>query len=202
MNEKLLSSLHDLRKLNQEQEHRKVKHWNEIGEQLEELKESSFQHEQFENRTKEWLTKLDANNLELRKTLQEEGLLTQGMIEQLNHLTASNQEIIQQLGQYDELKGQLQHLIEVSENMSERMRGNGDKQDEVMDRLENQQALMEKTTRQLDNLRSIIYERANHLSERVEEGYNLTSTFFYKLITGSNQPLNMLMMKQEKEKKQ
>lgn len=201
MNEKLLGSLHDLRVLNQQQEHRKAKHWNEIGEQLEELKESSLQHEQFENKTKEWLTKLDANNLELQKTLQEEGLLNQEMLDQLNHLTESNQKIIHQLGQYQDLQDQLNDLMELNKNMSEKMDGNEDKQEKVIDRLENQEALMEKTTRQLDNLRSVIYERASHLTEQIEEGYNLTSTFFYKLITGSNQPLNLLMMREEKEKK-
>lgn len=41
----------------------------------------------------------------------------------------------------------------------------------IMERLNRQEAITEKISRQLDNLKSVVYERASHLSERFEKSF-------------------------------
>ncbi|CAM4078550.1 hypothetical protein [Lederbergia lenta] len=62
---------------------------------------------------------------------------------------------------------------------------------------------MEKVVRQIDHIRSILFERMTYLAEKVENGYRLTSSYVYKLMTGANQPFALFMANEkQKEKKE
>src|SRR5699024_12866080 len=63
----------------------------------------------------------------------------------------------------------------------------------MLDRLENQEALMEKFHRQISEFRSILFERSSFLAEKIEDSYNLTSSYFYQLVSGSDTPLTLYM---------
>lgn len=58
----------------------------------------------------------------------------------------------------------------------------------MLKRLDTQEALLDKLGRQLNHVRSILFERTNYLVDKIDEGYKLTSSYVYKLMTGSEQP--------------
>ncbi|MCL6572457.1 MAG: hypothetical protein K6T88_12360 [Bacillus sp. (in: Bacteria)] len=66
-------------------------------------------------------------------------------------------------------------------------------------RLDNQEALIEKISRQLNHIRSILFERTNYLATKIDDGYKITSSYVYKLMTGSDQPLTFFLMNQKDE---
>lgn len=203
VNESLLQSFQELQGLYRKQEKIQMTQWKDIGEQLQELKERSSKQDQFENDAKEKLYQLEANNRVLQDILEKDNALNQDMMEEINLLNASNREIATQLGEYESSNGnlddKLHELVEFQKQMAENVIRQEEKQNQVISSLENQEALLDKTVRQMDHLRSTLYERASYLAEKIENGYNLTSTFFYKLLTGSDKPLNLLMMRQRKE---
>ncbi|WP_243297613.1 AAA family ATPase [Bacillus litorisediminis] len=204
INESLAHSIQELADLFQKQSKNQSKQWVEVTNQLNELKESQQQHEKFEVQAREWLHVLNNDNHELQKMIKIEQDVNQKMMEQLNLLSQSNQEIVIQLDAYKEANQQLQtnihDLVELNKQMSEQMTKQDQNQNRVINQLDNQEAMLEKTYRQISNIRSILFERANHLAEKIENSYNLTSSFFYKLLTGSEQPLTLVMMKQKQKK--
>lgn len=88
------------------------------------------------------------------------------------------------------------------ENMAQKLASQADFQTDVLTRLDNQEALTEKIYRQLNHIRSIIFERTNYLAAKVEEGYKITSSYIYKLMTGAEQPLTFFLLNQKKEENQ
>ncbi|MDQ6597448.1 hypothetical protein E2K98_06635 [Bacillus salipaludis] len=70
---------------------------------------------------------------------------------------------------------------------------------QVLTRLDRQEALTEKILRQINHIRSILFERTNYLATKIEDGYKVTSTYVYKLMTGSEQPLTFLLRNDKKE---
>ncbi len=116
---------------------------------------------------------------------------------QLNELTISNQHhkeyeelIIDLLKTQEELQKQLAEKISKQEEF----------QTEVFTRLEQQEALTEKIFRQVNHIRSILFERTNYLAEKIDEGYKMTSSYVYNLMTGSDQPITFYLMNNKKQK--
>src|SRR5699024_10817710 len=100
---------------------------------------------------------------------------------------------------HQQLAGQMTEVYDLQKKMTDQEAKQEEKKEDKLKRLQDQEAVMEKITRQLAHFRSIIFERKNHVVEKVENSYDLTSTFFYKMLTGSEQPLTLLMMKEKKE---
>ncbi|MGP4107924.1 hypothetical protein [Virgibacillus sp. L01] len=205
LNKSLSNSFRDLKSLYHQQTNTQAGRWQEVGKQLEVLKESNLQHKNFENQAVQWLKTLDSNNAKLQDILENGGLLNKEIAEQVNRLGESNQAIVDQLGKYESssqaLASHMSELYDLNKQMSERISTQDDNQDQVINRLENQEALMEKTLRQIDQFRSILFERTNYIAESIENSYNLTSTYVYKLMTGSEQPLSLFMTKQREEER-
>ncbi|MBI0577134.1 hypothetical protein IEC97_07155 [Neobacillus cucumis] len=93
----------------------------------------------------------------------------------------------------DEKNGNLRTVIEHDEQMMM------DMLNQVLTRLDRQEALTEKILRQINHIRSILFERTNYLATKIEDGYKVTSTYVYKLMTGSDQPLSFLLRNDKKE---
>src|SRR5699024_8950215 len=66
-----------------------------------------------------------------------------------------------------ELKQQMEEQLELQKQIQNQLLKQGENQKEVNDRLDNQEALTEKIVRQVDYLRSILFERTNDLTEKV-----------------------------------
>ncbi|MFC4558401.1 hypothetical protein ACFO3D_09270 [Virgibacillus kekensis] len=202
INRELANSFREMKSLNVQHNLTQSKNWKDVRDQLNELKVSNIEHAEFERQAMEWLATLDRNNRKLQGILEHGDTMKQGIIEQVKNLEQSNAKITDQLANYEttsqDLAMKINELTEASKEMSEQISRQGDNQDNVMNRLENQEALMEKTLRQIDHFRSILFERTNHIAEKIESSYDMTSSYVYKLITGSEQPVSMYMKEREK----
>ncbi|MFZ7944713.1 hypothetical protein [Neobacillus sp. 19] len=92
--------------------------------------------------------------------------------------------------------------LELQKIAAEKLEKQDDFQSGVLKRLDNQEALLDKLARQVNHIRSILFERTNYLAERIEDGYKVTSSYVYKLMTGSDQPLTFFLMNHKKEEPQ
>lgn len=202
VNNTLFDSFRNLESLYQQQKNTQASQWTEINNQLHSLMERSFQHEQFESQTMEWLTVLDRNNSEMQRMMENENMFKKDIMERIDNLRQSNQEIVNKLNHYGssnkELVEEMNDLVDLHKKMSEGLSKQDDHQNHVIDKLENQEALMEKTLRQVGQFRSILFERTNYIAERIENSYNLTSSYVYKLMTGSDQPLTLYLDERKK----
>lgn len=195
-------SFDDLKNLYQQQENIQSNQMGEIGKQLNALKNSHLQHEKFEIHVMEWLKKIDENNMKLQVMLENEGLFKQEIVDQIISVGQSNQEIVNQLGEFESSNEQLalkiKEQLEMQYQLSDLISKQEDTQSEVKSRLDNQDALTEKILRQVNHIRAILFERTNDLAEKIENGYNRTSSYVHKLITGTENPRTVLMMNPKK----
>jgi predicted nucleic acid-binding Zn ribbon protein len=118
---------------------------------------------------------------------------------QLIELRSSNQKHTE----YEEL---IINLLKTQEELQKQLSEKISKQEEfqtgVLNRLDQQEALTEKIFRQINHIRSILFERTNYLAEKIDEGYKITSSYVYNLMTGSDQPITFYLMNNKKGEKQ
>lgn len=118
---------------------------------------------------------------------------------QLNELSSNNQ-------QHTEHEELIIHLLKTQEELQKQLSEKISKQEEfqtgVLNRLDRQEALTEKIFRQINHIRSILFERTNYLAEKIDEGYKITSSYVYNLMTGSDQPITFYLMNNKKGDKQ
>ncbi len=109
--------------------------------------------------------------------------------EKNSRLQAANEQLATKITQQVELQRQLSQEFTKQEEF----------QTEVLSRLDKQEALTEKIYRQLNHIRSIIFERTNYLAEKMDEGYKITSSYVYNLMTGNNQPMSFTLLNRNKK---
>ncbi|MUK88620.1 hypothetical protein GMD78_09480 [Ornithinibacillus sp. L9] len=206
LNESLTKGIREIKIRHQQYEFTEAKKWNEMGKQLEELKKRTLQHEKFEHDAREWLQMLERNNKELQQLMANEVNVKQEIMDQIKNVSQSNHEIVNQLTQHEsfseQLTSQMDELYKLHQQMAEQITKQEEKQDQVLNSFENQEALMEKTIRQVDHIRAILFERTSHIVEQIENSYNLTSSLIYKFISGSEKPLTLMMRGKSREGKQ
>lgn len=174
MNESFHKSIRKLGLLHEQRGQKQSKQWQEVNNSLGRLEKINHQQE--------------LQMLEQLKILTDENKKLQMIIE---NNEVSGQEMMNQMKQH-----QLNN-----ENISRQLAEHKEGQQEVLGRLDNQEALIEKALRQLSHLRSILFERTSDLAETIEEKYQLTSSYVYQLLTGADQSLTFYMPgKGEKEK--
>ena len=118
---------------------------------------------------------------------------------QLNDLRTNNQKH----KEYEELIiDLLKTQAELQKQLSEKLSKQEEFQKGVLTRLDQQEALTEKIFRQINHIRSILFERTNFLAEKIDEGYKITSSYVYNLMTGSDQPITFYLMNNKKSEKQ
>ncbi len=171
------------------------KRWNEINGQLDSLQSNSMKHTEVEAQILETLNVLDQKGKQLHEVLQKDGLQYQAVSEQIRQQYDKMNEIIARLEQFEETDRFLLNQLESKTQVSEQF------QTDVLIRLDKQEALSEKILRQVNHTRSILFERTNYLAGKIEEGYKLTSSYVYKLMTGSDQPLTFVMLNQKKNER-
>lgn len=97
---------------------------------------------------------------------------------------------------------QMNEQLELQKSVAEKIEKQEDLQGSVLKRLDNQDAILDKLARQVNHIRSILFERTNYLATKIEDGYKVTSSYVYKLMTGSEQPLTFFLMNHKKEESQ
>src|SRR5699024_2047624 len=116
-----------------------------------------------------------------------------------NHYTAK---ALQQYESYhNKISDQINYMLQLQADTEQQIDEQYNQHIKMNERLENQEALTEKTIRQLDQLRANLFERTNYLVDRVEESYHLTSTYIYELLKGSNQPFTFFISEEKSEDK-
>lgn len=202
-NEALKRSLADLKLRSMAQEKWHADQWHRVDNQLNDLWKSSQDHQNMENQIMESLRTINDKNAHLQTTLEGETLFKQEMIDQAQHLNETLSDITSRLEQQEEanqqLSRQLNEQLELQKETVEKMNNQGTFQEDVLKRLDNQEALTEKISRQVNHIRSILFERTNYLAAKIEDGYKVTSSYIYKLMTGADAPLTFFMMNQKKD---
>jgi len=164
------------------------------------------------------LEKILASNEQMAETLQEqvkqqeqlaghmakqEGQLSEYMKKQedkISDFVVVHDEKIQEFMASQE--GRLSELAAKQDaKISEYAAKHEDAQQDILNRLENQEALAEKILREVQHFRSILFERAHHLAEKIEDSYSLTSSYIHKLMSGSDLPLTFVVRKQKEPEK-
>lgn len=203
------NSMHDrfreLENLLGQQKNRQTNHWEIIGKQLNEIKESNSKHEVIENQVMDWLTKLDNKNMKLQESLGNERIVGQELMDRINSVNESNFEIVNKLAQHETANEQLalkmNEQLELQKIMSNQISSHEDVQNVILNRLDTQEGLTEKILLQIDHIRTIFFERTHYLVEKIEDSYKITSSYVNKLMAGSNQQLAHYKMKQKQVEK-
>ena len=99
-----------------------------------------------------------------------------------------------------ELATKMEQQVELQRDMVKQIANQEDFQQEVISRLENQEALTEKLMRKVDNFRSILYERTHFLADKIEEGYNSTSSYIHELVSSTALPPLRYKLKESEKK--
>src|SRR5699024_7381294 len=124
--------------------------------------------------------------------------------EKIELLTKVNDSIIQQLEESETarktLTDQINDLSAIQQHLSEQITSSKSQQEKVLKKLENHEALLEKLSRQMNQFRSIVYERIHFLQEKIEDSYKFTAAYIYNLLEGGNQSFTMQLQYDEKEK--
>ncbi|WP_188207916.1 coiled-coil domain-containing protein [Alkalibacillus aidingensis] len=174
-----------------------------LQNQLQELNKKASNYDSFKEQILERLRVLEGQSYQVEKWIKGEQNVKVELVDQVKKLNETNQEIKEQLHEQDLTKSdileQMDQLIEAHQRLSDQIVDYDKDQKRMVERIENQEALMEKVLRQMLNLRSIFYERSHHLADKIEDHYELTSTYFHKMLTGKDQPLTLLMDQKDKE---
>jgi ribosomal 50S subunit-associated protein YjgA (DUF615 family) len=99
-----------------------------------------------------------------------------------------------------ELATKMEQQMELQRDMVKQIANQEVFQEEVISRLENQEALTEKLMRKVDNFRSILYERTHFLADKIEEGYNATSSYIYEMVSSTALPPLQYKLKESEKK--
>jgi len=203
VNEKLLHAFYGLQANYQQQVYAARNRWEVMDGQVKKLEDIHLRQEKLSEGAITSQHRLEQQVTNLHDILEKEAGFQQETLEEINRMQAANEGLENKLTAqetlHQQLASQMDEVYGLQKQMIEQTSKQEEKQEDMLKRLENQEAVMEKITRQLAHFRSIIFERTNHVVEKVENSYDLTSTFFYKMLTGSEQPLTLLMMKEKKE---
>lgn len=171
----LQQSILKLSILSKQQDSRQMSKWQDVSRQLSYLQDRGHKHEIVENNLAMELASLIKENKKLQDRIDKETSSNQEIVKQIEQIKRSNKGILEQIRQ--------QEIVDQN----------------LFIRLENQEAVSEKLVRQIDNLRSVLYERTNFLTEKIEEGFKLTSVYLYQLLTRSDQSLTLSLPKQKEK---
>lgn len=207
INQMLTQAFHEVKTLHHREQQANAGKWQNIGDQLKAIREREGKHETFERQVMEWLAKLDDNNKQLQQGIEKEDSMKKDVAVRVDSLNKSSREIITYMESYDAVNKQMiEEMNDIAERNKE-MADQIDKQDHAqkttLDRLEKQEALMEKVHRQINEFRAILFERSSYIAEKIEDSYNLTSSYVYNLMSSSEKPLTLYMdqRKTENEKR-
>jgi hypothetical protein len=141
---------------------------------------------------------------QLNESIQNEKLINQAILDQLNFQDSQIRLTNSQLDIYVLLAQQLSEQLINQEKLLKEMEQKLEVQDvyhsTVMTKLDKQDAMNEKIIRQLDYLKTIIYERANLIAEKVETSIQSTTDYFHELFSKSGFMKPFLLTSRPKEK--
>ncbi|WP_062352406.1 hypothetical protein [Bacillus kwashiorkori] len=204
-NEKLEATLKLLIENLHGYEAREDDRWFAVQNKLSEVRQNQNNLDEYQRQMVGKLNELEQKNHELFKQI-EEGKHTEDVRKLLNGLKQAYVDLIERLAlneeKNEEMTKQLESLNGLQTNLQDTLEKQEVVQKEIRDRLDNQEALTDKLLRQMNNIRSIIYERTNFLAGKIEEGYNITSKYIYKIMTGHDKPMTFFQLNHKSDMEQ
>src|SRR5699024_11018377 len=153
-------SLKELKQSNQEQIRRQESRWRDLAAQFQGLEEQNKERKRFENSALDSLYQLNMETTQLQKGLEAEERIKQEILQQITSISESNSRtedsLYNQVSFNEQVVEQLKEVIELQAQMNTDASEQNEQHHQVMNRLENQEALMEKSLRQLSHLRTIL----------------------------------------------
>ncbi|WP_060210151.1 hypothetical protein [Sporosarcina koreensis] len=189
--DKMNEKYNEMEKQIQKQRRIQSDRWRTTGSRFDEILDHQSQHRQFEQDAIATLERLDLKHKELQKMLESKRRMNEELVEQINMLNQSNAEIAERLDKFDADQGMLltkmDTQIEKQEQFSISLEKQKTAQIDMATRIEQHEGLIEKVMRQMDFLKSVIFERSHFLAEKIDKSYLLTTTYISNLKGKSNQ---------------
>lgn len=197
-----------LNQLHQNQDRKHEQQWREVGGQIEELRKMNVRREASERFALELLEKIEGQqvnsvdmeekrNREIADHIDRVYVSNKEMMQRLDQLGMTGEQIEMQVKETEqklshqlfELREETMNKIDKQETKQQTINQQMEKQDahhqEVIERLDRQEAVSEKIIREIQHIRSILFERASFLAEKIENGYKLTSSYLQKFVSNS-----------------
>lgn len=188
------------RKLNARQRGESIK----VSERLDILEEASAANKKIGMESMQGVTMLDARTKNIAHLLEDNQQARDQISEKIELLTKMNDSIIQQLEESEvarkTLTNQINDLSSIQQHLTDQIVSSKSQQEKVLKKLDNHEALLEKLSRQMNQFRSIVYERIHFLQEKIEDSYKFTAAYVYNLLGGGDQSFTMQLQYDEKEK--
>ncbi|WP_432359880.1 hypothetical protein [Sporosarcina sp. UB5] len=165
--------------------------WKMTGARIDEILERQTRHRQFEQEAIETLERLDRKHKELQQSIENKRKMNEELVKQINILNESNGEIAERLDKFEadqkRLLTKMDVQIEKQDQFSLSLEEQKTAQTELAERMERNEGLIEKMMRQMDFLKSVIFERSHFIAEKIDKSYKLTTTYMSSLRGKSNQ---------------
>ncbi|WP_318618298.1 hypothetical protein [Sporosarcina sp. YIM B06819] len=181
--------IRDLELLLQQQKKSQENQITTIHTRLNELHNNNFQYEKFERNITKSLAGLDDKQQKFHLMLAREQAVDREFRMQVSESTK-------------EMAIKMNEQLNQQQQLADRILQQEDAQKVVSSRLDNQESMIEKMVRQLDYLRGILYERTNYLTEKIENSYTLTTSYLTKNLTNPEQQMSRFWMNPKPEEKQ
>lgn len=180
----------EMEKQLQKQRRIQTDRWRTTGIRFDEILDHQSQHRQFEQEAIETLARLDQKHKELQKILENKMKMNDDLVEQINLISQSNIDIAERLEKFDadqeKLLTKMDEQIEKQDQFSLLLEQQKTIQSEMVERIEQHEGLIEKMMRQMDFLKSVIFERSHFIAEKIDKSYQLTTTYISNLRRKSN----------------
>ncbi|KXH87082.1 hypothetical protein [Sporosarcina sp. HYO08] len=161
-----------------------------IRQQLQELVDHSERHDLFEHSVMDSIEKLEKNHTALQEQVTEDRLSTDQWVADVHQLKQETYSIVKHLDEIVRLNedhvNKLNEQLTKQKQLSDEMNEQKATQHDMLQRLDAQEGLIEKIVRRLDYFRFILYERTNHLTDKIEEGYRSISSPMTNLLIDPN----------------
>lgn len=197
---------HTLEKSIGKQEYRQISDRRTMEHRFDELAQNNSRQLRFENEVLHSLKKLDTNNRTVQRMLTNGRSLDWEFLEQMTEMRQSTKEITNYLTRFDKVNEELTVKIDAQVNqqklLASQVAKQATSQGDVFKRLDHQEGLMEKLLRQMEHIRSVLFERAHFLAEKIEKVNKYVSTYPAKLKTGSEQSLTLHKMDEKQKDKE
>ncbi|WP_217586266.1 hypothetical protein [Lentibacillus saliphilus] len=173
---------------------------DDIRSQLATLDMEAGVQEQFREETERWLAMLDENQGKLEQLLEHDRAFKQTIQQEMSDLNASQQTVLEELtGARTQLLAQMDRVLELHEQVTESLAAHEAEQTHLVNRMADQEALLEKVTRQISHVRSILFERSTYLADKIDDSWRQTSDYLYQWVKGKDQPLTLLNTKKSEQ---
>ena len=165
-NDSLQQSLRKLEKSFDNQERVLANQSKKINNQLNNLRKMNYQHGEFEGQIEAWMKKTESENRNHQDLLDNRLLVEEELLEKMKEISIVNQKNERNLESYgfahEEFIVKIDEQFDLQIQIADQLVKQEQTQNEVLSRLDNQEAISEKILRQIDYFRSVLFERTHY----------------------------------------